>query len=238
MDGIDIALIDEAKRLQETWPVSRAVPPGLLWRHTIALASERALRGLREALGEPRGRTWTELVFGEEFEGAHPWTTLAPVRIGGSELRFRGRIDRLDENVATGTAIVTDYKAGGAPRRNKPLVFDRGAELQRVFYAMAVGCLLPDVRDLESRLLYLKHEPPEAFSLANEALATAIDQAISSTMAAAEVQRNGRIAPGTESELFDPLSIALPADREAYRRLKQRPFAQANGPLVKLWSSP
>ncbi|MER9609977.1 PD-(D/E)XK nuclease family protein [Mesorhizobium sp. M0312] len=236
-DGIDIALTDEAKRLAAVWPISRAVPPGLLWRHTITLASERAARGLREALGESRGKTWTELVFGETVEGPHPWTTLEPVQIGDSGVRFRGRIDRLDEDVAMGAATITDYKAGEAPRRKRPLIFDRGRELQRVFYAMAVSYLLPDVRNLESRLVYLKNEPAVAFGLANDALATAIEQAISFTTAGAEVQHSGRIAPGPEPEFFDPLSIALPADAESYRRLKQRQFAQANSPLAKLWSS-
>src|SRR5690606_42029869 len=66
----------------DAWPIARAVPPELLWRHTLSLARERASRGLRDALGEPRGTSWTELAFGEATGGAHPWTTPMPVPVG------------------------------------------------------------------------------------------------------------------------------------------------------------
>src|SRR5690606_38600202 len=101
----------------------------------------------------------------------------------------------------------------------------------------AASRLLPDARHLESRLMYLKDAPPVTLVLTGDQLAGAMEQAISYATAAADLQRSGRIAPGPEPEFFDPLSIALPADIEAYRRLKQRQFAQANGPLAKLWSS-
>ncbi|MCA1494451.1 PD-(D/E)XK nuclease family protein [Ensifer sp. NBAIM29] len=238
VDDIEIALADEAKRLEETWPIARAVPPGLLWRHTISLARERASRGLRDALGEPRGTSWTELVFGDAIDGPHPWTTLSPVSIGTTGIAFRGRIDRLDENRSKGTAIVTDYKAGAAPERKKTVVFDRGEELQRVFYALATRSLLAEVRNIESRLTYLRHEPARTLSLVHDELVTAIEQAISFTAAGVELQQSGHIAPGPQPEFFDSVSVALPSDLETYRRIKQRPFAQVHSPLAKLWSSP
>lgn len=234
---IDNALREEAKRLEYLWPISRAVPPDLLWRDTIKLACELAARGLKEALGEPRGKSWTELVFGRTVEGQHPWTSLAPVQIGESGLTFWGRIDRLDEEAHRGAATITDYKAGAVPRRKRPVIFDRGTELQRVFYALAASRLLPDVRFVESRLVYLKDEPPVSLVLADEQLAAAVEQAVSFATAAADLQRSGRIAPGPEPEFFEPLSLGLPADVEAYRRLKQRQFALANSRLASLWSS-
>ena len=237
-DEIGIALDREAARLADTWPITRAVPPGLLWGHTIAMARERALRGLTEALGEQRGLTWTELAFGEPGDVPHPWTTLAPVPIGQTGVCFRGRIDRLDEDAARGAAIITDYKVGTAPERKKPVVFDRGAELQRVFYALAVRSLLPELRSVSSQLTYLKHDPARTLSLTNEELEKAIDQAVAFTAAGAHLQRSGEIAPGLTPLFFDPLSIALPADLDSYRRVKRRSFAQANGALDKLWSSP
>lgn len=238
IDDIEIALADEARRLGDAWSIARAVPPGLLWRHTMSLARERASRGLRDALGEPRGTSWTELAFGEPIAGPYPWTTLSPVPIGTTGIAFRGRIDRLDEDGARGSAIITDYKAGAAPERKKTVVFDKGTELQRVFYALAARSLLPDVRNLESRLTYLRHEPARTLSLVHDELATAIEQAISFTAAGVELQRGGHIAPGPQPEFFDSNSVALPSDLEAYRRIKQRPFAQVNSPLSKLWSSP
>ncbi|WP_354051569.1 PD-(D/E)XK nuclease family protein [Bradyrhizobium sp. LB12.1] len=53
--------------------------------------------------------------------------------MGQTGICFRGRIDRLDEDAARGAAVITDYKVRAAPERKKPVVFDRGAELQRVF---------------------------------------------------------------------------------------------------------
>ncbi|MFK4485002.1 PD-(D/E)XK nuclease family protein [Bradyrhizobium sp. USDA 336] len=238
VDEIDIALEREAVRLTESWPITGAVPPGLLWRHTVEMARERAVRGLRDALGEPRGTSWTELSFGEPRDGPHPWATLSPVPIGQTGICFRGRIDRLDEDAARGAAVVTDYKVGTAPDRKKPVVFDRGAELQRVFYGLAVQSLLPDVRSVSSQLTYLKNDPARTLSLTDEELAKAIDQAVAFTAAGVHLQRKGQIAPGPAPAFFDSLSIALPADLDSYRRVKRRLFAQVNSALDKLWSSP
>ena len=237
-DEIGIALDREAARLAEAWPITRAVPPGLLWGHTVAMARERALRGLTEALGEDRGVTWTEISFGQPSDRPHPWATLAPVPIGQIGVSFRGRIDRLDEDAAGGAAIITDYKVGKAPERKSPVVFDRGAELQRVFYALATRFLLPDIRSVSSQLTYLKHNPARTLSLTNEELEKAIEKAVTFTAAGARLQRGGEIAPGPAPVFFDPLSIALPADLDSYRRVKRRLFAQANNALDKLWSTP
>lgn len=238
IDEIEIALDREAARLTESWLITRAVPPGLLWRHTVEMARERALRGLKDAIDEPRGRSWTELSFGEPDDGPHPWTTLSPVQIGKTGIVFRGRIDRLDEDAARGAAVVTDYKVGTAPERKKPVVFDRGAELQRVFYGLAVRSLLADVRSVSSQLTYLKHDPARTLSLTNEELEKAIDQAIAFAAAGVQLQRNGQIAPGPAPVFFDPLAIALPAELDSYRRVKRRLFAGVNSALDKLWSSP
>ena len=132
-------------------------------------------------------------------------------RSGRPALSFRGRIDRLDEDAARGAAVITDYKVGTAPERKKPVVFDRGAELQRVFYALAVRSLLPDVRSVSSQLTYLKHDPARTLSLTNEELEKAIDQAVEFTAAGVRLQRNGQIAPG-RADILRPLSIALPAE--------------------------
>lgn len=77
-------------------------------------------------------------------------------------------------------------------------MFDRGAEFQRVFYALAARSLLPDVRNIESRLTYLRHEPARTLSLVHDELTTAIEQAISFSAAGVELQRSGRIATGPQ----------------------------------------
>jgi hypothetical protein len=94
------------------------------------------------------------------------------------------------------------------------------------------------VRNVSSQLTYLKHDPARTLRLTNEDLEKAIDQATEFTAAGVQLQRSGQIAPGPAPEFFDPLGIALPADLESYRRVKRRLFAQANGALDKLWSSP
>ena len=236
-DALNNALMREADKLIQEWPIVRPAPPHVLWHHTMDVARERAFRALVDSFGEAGGRTWTELSFGEAAGGEHPWNTLAPVPIGETGLVFRGRIDRLDHEVSTGAAIVTDYKVGSAPARKRPVVFDRGAELQRVFYALAVRALLPDVRDVSSRLTYLKDDPARSAILSGEELNKALEQAILFAAAGAELQQVGAIAPGPPREFFDPLAIALPADGEAYRRIKRRAFAQVNSPLDKLWGS-
>ena len=162
-------------------------------------------------------------------------TRTRPDRADG--VSFRGRIDRLDEDAGRGAAIITDYKVGTAPERKKPIAFDRGAELQRVFYALAVRSLLPELRSVSSQLTYLKHDPARTLSLTNEELEKAIEQAVGFTDAGARLQRSGEIAPGSAPAFFDSLSVALPADLDSYRRVKRRSFAQANGALDKLWSS-
>ncbi|TYK97083.1 PD-(D/E)XK nuclease family protein, partial [Streptococcus dysgalactiae] len=128
----------------------------------------------------------------------------------------------LDEDAGRGAAIITDYKVGTAPERKKPIAFDRGAELQRVFYALAVRSLLPELRSVSSQLTYLKHDPARPLSLTNEELEKAIEQAVGFTDAGARLQRSGEIAPGSAPAFFDSLSVALPADLDSYRRVKRR----------------
>jgi hypothetical protein len=237
-DIITISLEDQAALLTASWPVARAVPPRLLWLNTIALARERALRALTDRGEDRTGRSWTEVAFGYgEAEFPHPWISSDPVPIGGTGLTFRGRIDRVDLDEARGAATITDYKTGTAPAKAVATIFDHGAELQRVFYGLAVGSLLLDVRRVTSRLTYLAEAPARSFGLSDEGLHRAIDAAIGFTAAGAQILRGGMIAPGRPRAFFDQLSLALPADPEAYRRVKQRLFAQANARLDKLWSS-
>jgi hypothetical protein len=116
-------------------------------------------------------------------------------------------------------------------------VFDYGADLQRVFYALAARVLLPNARRVVSRLTYLADDPARSFSLSGQVLDRAIEAAIAFAAAGENILRDGIIAPGKPRTFFDQLSLALPADNEAYRRAKQRLFAQANARLLRLWSS-
>lgn len=228
----------QVTRVTEGWPLARAVPPRLLWHHTMEEARERAFRALTHRSEDSVGRSWTEILFGDaRASGDHPWSSSDPVTITGTGLKFRGRIDRLDHDETTGAVTITDYKTGLAPPKASFLVFDYGAELQRVFYALAVRALLPNARRVASRLIYVTDDPARAFSLSGQTLDRAIDAAIGFASAGETILRGGIIAPGKPRTFFDQLSLALPADNDAYRRTKQRLFAQANARLLKLWSS-
>ena len=183
--------------------------------------------------------TWAEVAFGEESGDAHPWVSLEPVSINGTELIFRGRIDRLDHDVMSGKVAITDYKVAKVPKRRRAAVMlDRGRELQRAFYALACNALIPDLKSVTASLAYLKDDPPSLLTLSEDDLGKAIELVAAYAAAGVKIQRDGQTAPGHEPEYPDFLAIGLPADREAYRKAKQRVFATANAALERLWSSP
>ncbi|NSY46546.1 PD-(D/E)XK nuclease family protein [Agrobacterium tumefaciens] len=238
--GVDItnALERQVGILKHWWPLLRAVPPGLLWLHTLEEARKRAFRGLVDRPVGCNSVSWSEIAFGDAKEGTKgPWFNSLPVQIGQSGLVLRGRLDRLDIEGSTGIASITDYKSGAAPAKASVVVFGQGAELQRVFYALAVRALLPEARRVVSCLTYLANEPAASFEISDEDLDKALSAAAGYTAAAADILRGGLVAPGRPKSFFDQLTLALPADNDAYRKTKQRVFAQANASLDRLWSS-
>ncbi|WP_375458517.1 PD-(D/E)XK nuclease family protein [uncultured Enterovirga sp.] len=230
------ALATSCAAMEDSWPLRRPVPPPLLWRHLIGEAASRARRALEEDNPDAKSaQTWTEIAFGGDTQiPGLPWISPGAVSIGDTGLHLRGRIDRLDLAAHGRTAVLTEYKSGPAPAHAGRVVFGRGAELQRVFYALAVSSLLPEAQRIVSRLMYLG-EGAQAFAIPEEAFGKALADAASFTAAAAETLRSGKIAPGEESRFHDDLWLALPADRQAYRASKQRAFAAANGTLRRYW---
>ncbi len=232
----DAALAAACASMEESWPLRQPVPPPLLWRHLLGEAASRARRALEEDSPDAMSaQTWTEVEFGGDTQvPGLPWISLGAVQIGGTGLSLRGRIDRLDLAANGRTVVLTDYKSGPAPAHAGCVVFGRGAELQRVFYALAASSLLPEAQRIVSRLVYLG-EGAQAFAIPEEALGKVLADAAAYAAAAVETLRSGRIAPGDESRSHDDLWLALPADRQAYRASKQRVFATANGTLRRYW---
>ncbi|MDQ7250542.1 PD-(D/E)XK nuclease family protein [Dongia sedimenti] len=218
------------------WPSERPVPPALLWRRTIDEAVRLAVAGLAFDQGlQPGTRSWSEVPFGEEAEAA-AWQIDAEVRLGG--LRVGGRIDRLDLRGDGGAARVTDYKTSAVPRNMSAIVLAGGAELQRVTYAAAVRCLLPEVRQVVSRLTYLRGGP-EAHALSGDALDAAIADTERFIAAAVALVSDGAAPPGPDArEPFNNLRLALPADLENYLFRKSRALWTAAGELPTFWSAP
>lgn len=224
------------------WPLERAVPPPLLWRHTLQEAARLTVRGLTVDDGVMADtRSWTELAFGEETAAGAavlPWATDQPVTLPSTTIRFRGRIDRVDLRGDNSAIRITDYKSGKAPKNAAGIVLAGGSELQRVLYAMAARVLLPEVRMIISRLAYLAGDDAPT-RLQGEPLDAAMAEVAQFIGIASGIVRTGAAVPGPDAnERYHDLRLALPADRDAYLRRKHRAFLDALSALAPLWGHP
>lgn len=237
---IDAAIAASSSRIMASWPLQRSVPPAILWQHTVKEAARRTAKGL--ASDDPTRadtRSWSEVPFGQEasIDGELPWDGTIKIPIAQAGLVYGGRIDRLDIRASGDGAQITDYKSTKPPPKSQRVVLGQGRELQRVLYAMAVRTLLPEVRTIVARLIYLADEPAK-FELRGDELDNAIVEAATFLVAAVEILRSGRIAPRWEQDAhYDDMRLALPADRESYLRRKRPDFQAANQKLGKLWNS-
>lgn len=223
-----------------SWPLKRSVPPPILWQHTVREAARRASKGLGS--DEPTRtdtRSWSEVPFGQDKadQNVWPWTTTITIPISEAGLVYGGRIDRVDIRASGDGAQITDYKSVKPPPKNQRLALGQGRELQRVLYAMAVRRLLPDVRTIVARLIYLADDPA-IFELRGDDLDRTVTEATTYLVAAAKILRGGRLAPRWEKDAhYDDMRLALPADRESYLRRKTGEFRAANQTLSKLWNA-
>lgn len=235
---ISAAIEVASAKIASSWPLIRSVPPPILWRHTVREASRRTASGL--AADEPTQagtRSWTEVPFGQREASLVelPWNTSIMIPIEQVGLTFGGRIDRLDIRAAGDAVRITDYKSGQSPDKARRITLAQGRELQRVLYAMAVRTLLPEVKVVLARLVFL-NDDPAIFVLRDEELDQAIADATMYLGAAIDILRSGRIAPRWEQDAtYDDMRLALPADREVYLRRKATSFRDANQKLDKLW---
>src|ERR1700687_4482421 len=100
---------------------------------------------------------------------------------------------------------------------------------------MAIRTLLPQVKVVLARLVYL-NDDPAIFVLRDEELDQAIADATTYLGAAIDILQSGRIAPRWEQDpTYNDMRLALPADREVYLRRKATSFRDANQKLDKLW---
>jgi hypothetical protein len=224
------------------WPLERAVPPPLLWRHTLEEAARLTVRGLTvddSVMADTQ--SWTELAFGEERSAAAaglPWATDQPVTLPGTTIRLRGRIDRVDLRGDNSAIRITDYKSGKAPKNADGIVLAGGGELQRVLYALAARVLLPEVRMIVSRLAYLAGDNAPT-RLQGELLDEAMAEAVKFIGIASGIVRTGAAVSGPDAdERYHDLRLALPADRDAYLRRKHQAFLDALDALAPLWGRP
>lgn len=150
-------------------------------------------------------------------------------------MRIRGSIDRLDRTGDGRAVRVSDYKTGAGPRRADEIVLGRGAELQRVIYAIATRQLLPDNPRVIARLVFLGDEEPKPYRLPD------VDQAIAElaahVTAAIALLRQGIALPGPDAqEEHNDFRIALPASSTTYLQIKNAPFTRAFGEFARIWN--
>ncbi|MCI0631864.1 MAG: PD-(D/E)XK nuclease family protein [Phycisphaerales bacterium] len=239
-DEIEIALAAAVELVASQWPVKRPVPPSLLWAHTLDEASRRTLRGL--TVDEPfqtGTRSWSEMGFGQPNPAAAtdvPWPADREVLIGEARLRLGGRIDRVDLAAGGEAVRISDYKTGATPRNADRIVVDRGKELQRVLYAVAVRQLLPEVTTVISRLVFLD-ATSTPYRLSGPALDTAADDITRFLDIACALIRRGSACPGPAAQdRYNDLRLALPTELDSYFQRKAAGFAALCRELSPLWS--
>ncbi|MDI2073890.1 hypothetical protein ABIF68_003673 [Bradyrhizobium japonicum] len=243
-DEIELALASAVDHVAQHWPLERAVPPMLLWKHSLEEAARRGLRGLTvDTSFEADTTSWSEVEFGlpavPKGSGAHsPWQLDGEILIGSSKLKLTGRIDRVDFAAGGRGVRISDYKTGATPRHPERIVVDRGKELQRVLYAMAVGQLVPEAARIVSRLIYLDGVSPP-FALSRDMLEAAAANVAGFLDKACEMLYRGDSCPGPDArEPYSDTRLALPADLDAYFRRKAKAFGHLTRELDPLWSAP
>jgi len=241
-EEIDVALQAAADHIAERWPLTRAVPPRLLWLDTIQEALRRARRGLTvdERFG-PGTQSFSEVAFGDpksHAERSDPWHEDQEVLIGSSGIRLKGRIDRVDVKPDRRGVRISDYKTGTTPRDLHEVILGGGTEVQRTLYAVAIKQLIPEVSTIISRLLYLDTMGPPA-GLSGDVLEGAEETLLHFIDTASEAITDGIAYPGPDAFAgYNDLRIALPAALDRYQRRKDEGFNAAQHKLAPLWVVP
>lgn len=234
---IEEALELASAHVIEHWPLTKNVPPPVLWTNTVRQAAEMSLAGLTaEKFTESATRSWAEVPFGGEVREDDPpmplpWDSLHPVVLPGTDVSIRGSIDRLDLRASIAVRV-TDYKTGQRPRAPEQVEVDGGAELQRVLYALACRQLLAETKAVVTRLIYLR-PPILACPLTNpDDLA---DRVASWVQLARTTLESGIVYPGVSTMPHRFGKIALPAALSYLDRKAGAIRAAAGRDLVGYW---
>ncbi len=232
---VESAIAEAIVRVAREWELTKPLPPRLLWQRTLTEARDTALSALMWPLPKFKDqKTYVEVPFGglEDGEDNAPWDRNALVAIPGSDLKLRGKIDRLDLDGKSINARVIDYKTGRCPEEEPGL--DNGKELQRCLYAVAVKALLGQVTAVEAALLYPGSEG-NLYSLSDPSTQT--KELIRFLQLAEQMLRSGRSVFGMGAESrYNDLAFALPANAEGvYFSQKAAARDAMVGELSSLW---
>lgn len=231
-DDVARAAAEAARVVERDWPLRKATPPPLLWRHTLDLATAEACVALKLAVGEGT-QSWAEIGFGRDIDdGAAdlPWRPSAAVVLDKSSLKVTGFIDRLDRR-PNGDCRVTDYKTGAVPPQVEFTILG-GEELQRVLYTLVVRQLLPDAAHVTAVLLYLRSAQTDRRAIEDMDPTEFLD----AVAVAAYLLRSGRSIAGIDAfTRFNEYAIALPAASEGYQARKSGALGRALSDLASIW---
>jgi hypothetical protein len=233
---VESAIAEAIRRVASAWELTKPLPPRLLWQRTLTEAHDIVLSALMWPLPKFKDqKTYVEVPFGGLEDGEHnaPWDRNALVAIPGcSDLKLRGKIDRLDLDAKSINARVIDYKTGRCPDEEPGL--DNGKELQRCLYAVAVKALLGQVTAVEAALLYPGSEG-NLYSLSDPSVQT--QELIRFLQLAEQMLRSGRSVFGMGAESrYNDLAFALPANAEGvYFSQKKAARDAMVGDLSSLW---
>jgi hypothetical protein len=240
-DEIAQAVTSAADHIFDAWPLQRAVPPQLLWRDTLDEATRRCSLALtQDEAFQPGTKSWTEVGFGsiDLHPRDAPWNALEQVIVPGTDLRLSGRIDRIDVKAGGEAARISEYKTGAAPQNGEHMVLAKGSEVQRALYAVAARQLLPGLRTIISRIVYLDGISGP-LKLRGDALDSAIGEISKYLNLACAHLRGGDAYPGPDAQdKYNYLRLALPADIDDYFRVKRSVFDVGNRDLLPLWNRP
>ncbi len=110
--------------------------------------------------------------------GAGAWDAAEYTLPDGSQVRFRGAIDRIDQSADGRKALVLDYKTGGSSSykglKDDPI--DKGKRLQLAIYSLAARQNLPDAGDVRAAYWFVTSRsnfemlPPEPVNIADDAV--------------------------------------------------------------------
>jgi hypothetical protein len=232
---VESALAEATSRVALDWELTKPLPPRLLWQRTLTEARDTALSALMWPLPKFKDqKTYVEVPFGglEGGEDNAPWDRNALVAIPGSDLKLRGKIDRVDLDAKSTNARVIDYNTGRCPDEEPGL--DNGKELQRCLYAVAVKALLGQVTAVEAALLY-PGSAGNLYSLSDPSAQT--KELIRFLQLAEQMLRSGRSVFGMGAESrYNDLAFALPANAEGvYFSQKAAARDAMVGDLSSLW---
>jgi ATP-dependent helicase/DNAse subunit B len=161
------ALRAAAEERLARWEEEAPVPPPLLWervRRTLLADLEAVLDW--ETTQEGWVPAHFEASFGKglgaeegELSSEEPLVLRLP---SGREIRFRGRIDRMDVDASEGTARILDYKTGKLPKEKKIDPWRKDSYQLPLYQRAAQELLLEETgadEVTEAALLFVRHGP-------------------------------------------------------------------------------